>query len=258
MLNIVIPMAGKGTRFAQAGYTDPKPFIPVAGVPMIELVIASLRPSCPHRFIFVCQQAHLERYRFAPRLYALAPGCHIIGLTGVTAGAACSVLHAARFIDSDEPLMIANADQWVTADIDAYLATLASRRLDGLLMTMQATSPKWSYACLNRRGLVTRVVEKEVVSEMATVGIYNFRRGHDFCRHARAMIAAGERSQGEFYVAPVYTRLIRETGARVRVFSTGRDGDGMHGLGTPDDLAAFLAHPAHEQALMSVKVGTCI
>jgi len=258
MLNIVIPMAGKGSRFAQAGYTDPKPFIPVAGVPMIELVITSLRPSCPHRFIFVCQQAHLERYRFAQRLTALAPGCHIIGLNGVTEGAACSVLHAARFIDNGDPLMIANADQWIRADIDDYLATLSRRRLAGLLMTMQASSPKWSYACLNRQGLVTRVVEKEVVSDIATVGIYNFRHGRDFCRHARAMITANERSQGEFYVAPVYTRMIRETHARIGVYSTGRDGDGMHGLGTPDDLMAFLAHPALEEALMQQRVSACI
>ncbi|EHM4904062.1 MULTISPECIES: glycosyltransferase family 2 protein [Enterobacteriaceae] len=258
MLNIVIPMTGLGSRFSQAGYVDPKPFISVAGVPMIELVISSLRPACPHRFIFICQQAHLDRYHFRSRLEELAPGCKIIGLSGLTEGAACSVLQAAPFIDNASPLMIANADQWFSADINDYLATMARQNLSGLLMTMHASSPKWSYACLNEQGLVTRVVEKEVVSEMATAGIYNFRHGRDFCRYARAMMDDNERSQGEFYVAPVYTRMYQETGARIGIYSTGRDGDGMHGLGTPEDLTAFLAHPVLSRALAPLRVKACI
>lgn len=254
MLNIVIPMAGRGSRFAQAGYTDPKPFIPVAGVPMIELVINNLRPDYPHRFIFICQQSHLDRYSYRDRLNRLAPGCEVIGLPGYTEGAACSVLQAAALIDSDAPLMIANADQWVRADISAFIGTLQNQALDGLIMTMRSADPKWSYACLSHTGNVIAVVEKEVVSEEATVGIYAFRRGRDFCHHARRMIADNERSKGEFYVAPVYTRLYQEQHACIGIMRTGLDGDGMHGLGTPDDLNAFLAHPSLAQALASCRI----
>ena len=75
MLNIVIPLAGHGSRFAKAGYSLPKPLIPVHGVPMIQLVIDNVRPSTPHRFVFVCQRAHLETYDLAERLEAWAPGC---------------------------------------------------------------------------------------------------------------------------------------------------------------------------------------
>ncbi|HBV9912397.1 glycosyltransferase family 2 protein [Klebsiella aerogenes] len=249
MLNIVIPMAGRGSRFALAGFTDPKPFIPVAGIPMIELVINNLRPSCPHRFIFICQQTHLARYGYRTRLEKLAPGCEVIGLPGYTEGAACSVLCAADLIETASPLLIANADQWVDTDINTFLDTLARRKLDGLMMTMRSDDPKWSYACLNPQGAVTAVVEKEVVSEEATVGIYAFSQGQHFCRHARHMIEDNERSKGEFYVAPVYTRLYRQDRARIGVFRIGKDGEGMHGLGTPDDLAAFLAHPSLGRAL---------
>lgn len=249
MLNIVIPMAGRGSRFAQAGFTDPKPFIPVGGAPMIERVINNLRPTCSHRFIFVCQQAHLDHYDFTPRLAALAPDCEILGLPGVTAGAACSVLAAARWIDNDQPLMIANADQWVDVDINAYLATLDSDGLDGLMMTMKADDPKWSYACFDAQGQVCQVIEKEVVSGEATVGIYNYRRGQDFCRLARDMITRNARSQGEFYVAPVYTDLYREGMTRIGVYNIGEDGREMYGLGTPDDLARFLVSPGLSRAI---------
>jgi NDP-sugar pyrophosphorylase family protein len=241
MLNIVIPMAGLGSRFMNAGFTDPKPFIRINGVPMIELVISNLRPACPHRFIFVCRQIHLERYDFHRRLQELAPGCEVLGVPGITEGAACSVLLASEFIDHPEPLLIANADQWVDVNIDDFLAQADRCNTQGLIMTMPATSPKWSYVKRDSAGNVCQVVEKEVVSDEATVGIYHFAQGSDFCAEAREMIAADERSMGEFYVAPVYTRMYH---AGLTAINTCNIDGGMHGLGTPEDLAAFLESPA--------------
>ncbi|EDS5739762.1 NTP transferase domain-containing protein [Salmonella enterica] len=252
MLNIVIPMAGEGSRFANAGYADPKPFIDVAGVPMIELVISNLRPDYDHRFIFVCQQEHLQRYDFRSSLTTLAPGCEVIGLSGKTDGALCSVMQAAGWIDNDSPLIIANSDQWVDSDINTFVECLTTEQLDGLVMTMKASDAKWSYAQLNSDGWVTQVVEKEVISDEATVGIYGFTRGTDFCRFARRMIANNLRSQGEFYVAPVYTLMAQAGLNRIRVQNIGTEGNGMHGLGTPADLQTFLHHPVLERAL-SVK-----
>ena len=242
MLNIVIPMAGHGSRFQKAGYTLPKPLIPVHGRPMIEVVISNLRPRCPHRFIFICLQEHLDRYGLAGRLAAWAPGCAVLTTDGVTEGAACTVLLAAALIDNDTPLMIAISDQWVDVVIDHYLAEFETRALDGLIMTMRADDPKWSFVKLDDDGLAREVVEKQVVSNEATVGIYNYRSGHDFCVAARAMIAGGARVNNEFYVAPAYNDMIA-TGARVGVYNVGAVGAGMHGLGTPEDLAAFTRAP---------------
>lgn len=247
MLNIVIPMAGRGSRFARVGFTDPKPFIRVVNTPMIELVINNLRPACAHRFIFVCQQAHLERYRFAERLECLAPGCVVIGLDEHTEGALCSVMAAAEWIDNNEPLLVANADQWVDMDINAFIERMTAEALDGLVMTMKASDPKWSYAGIDHAGWVSHVVEKEVISDEATVGIYGFGRGCDLCRFAREMITRNERSQGEFYVAPVYTRMASAGLSRIATFNIGSEGCGMHGLGTPEDLACFLQHPVCER-----------
>jgi NDP-sugar pyrophosphorylase family protein len=247
VLTIVIPMAGRGSRFADAGYELPKPLLPVHGVPMIEVVVANLRPSVPARFVFVCQREHLAAYGLEERLREIAPGCAIVAIDGVTEGAACTVLLAEGEIDAADVLVVANSDQWVDVDFDEHLVRLRDARLDGLIMTMWADHPKWSYAEVDERGAVTRVVEKEVVSNEATVGIYTFARGGDFVRAARAMIAADDRVGGEFYVAPVYNRLIAE-GAAIGVHNIGAVGDGMYGLGVPEDLEDFLARPISRRA----------
>jgi dTDP-glucose pyrophosphorylase len=247
MMNIVIPMAGRGSRFANAGFTDPKPLIAIHGVPMIRLVIDNLTPAEPHRFIFICQREHYQAYGLDRLLPSWTQNMEVILLDGVTEGAACTVLTARELIDNASPLMIANSDQYIGASIDDYLSDMRQRELDGLIMTMTADDPKWSFAATTPEGLVTRVVEKEVISADATVGIYNFARGTDFVQAADAMIAAGERVNGEFYVAPVYNRMVG-AGARVGVYGIGTDGDGMHGLGTPDDLEAFLALPLSRDA----------
>ena len=237
MLNIVIPMAGAGSRFANAGYQMPKPLIDVAGQTMIEVVINNLRPSCQHRFIFICQASHIVEFGLEQKLRNWAPGCEIVAVDGVTQGAACTVLAAKHFINNDDALMIANSDQFIEIDIDAYLASLGN--LDGLIMTMKANDPKWSYVGFGPDGLVESVVEKKVISDDATVGIYNFAKGRDFVASALAMIEADIRTNGEFYVAPVYNMMI-QAGARIGIFGVGQVGAGMYGLGTPEDLDAFL------------------
>lgn len=242
MLNIVIPMAGAGSRFAKAGYDLPKPLIRVHGVPMIRLVIDNIRPTRPHRFVFIAQRDHVAAHGLDAALAAWAPGSRLVAIDGLTQGAACTVLAAREAIGRDEPLMIANSDQYVQLAVDDYLDDLDGRGLDGLIMTMRASDPKWSFVRLDQAGLVREVAEKRVISDMATVGIYNFARGDDFLRHADAMIAADERVNGEFYVAPVYNRMIAD-GARVGCFDLGDEARAMHGLGTPEDLDRFLRLP---------------
>jgi len=249
VLNIVVPMAGRGSRFADAGYTLPKPLIELHGAPMIQLVIANLTPSTKHRFHFLIQREHDETYGLGALLRGWAPGATVTPIEGVTEGAACTVLLARELIDNDDALMIANCDQYIDADIDAYLA--AQGDADGLIMTMWADDPKWSFVRRDAAGRVIEVVEKEVVSNEATVGIYNFRRGRDFIRAAEAMIAADLRVNGEFYVAPAYNRLIAEA-ARIECFGIGGVGTGMHGIGVPRDLDAFLATEVSRKAVAAL------
>ncbi len=238
-LQIVVPMAGRGSRFAQAGFTTPKPLIPVGGRPMIQWVIENIRPRRAHRFIFLCLGEHLELYPEVPaEIRRLCPGCEIIPVRTVTEGAACTVLLAKGLIDNADPLMIANSDQIVDLNIDDYLAAGDAPEVAGLIMTFWSDHPKWSYCRMRPDGTVSEVVEKQVVSNEATVGIYNFRAGRDYVRAAEAMIAANLRVNNEFYVAPTYNQLIAEC-ANVVTMKTGREYDGMYGLGIPEDLEFF-------------------
>ena len=246
MLNIVIPMAGAGSRFADAGYKDPKPLIPVHGVPMIKVVIDNLKPLIEHRFIFICQKEHQKTYNLRKKLSEWAPGCEIIEIDGLTDGAACTVLKARHVIDNSSQLMIANSDQYVDVSINTYLDKMISENLDGLIMTMQANDPKWSFVDLDDNNLVTNVVEKEVISNEATVGIYNFKKGSEFVASADNMIKNDLRVNNEFYVAPVYNDLI-ERKANIGVFNVGSEANGMYGLGTPSDLDLFVSLPVCEQ-----------
>lgn len=250
MMNIVIPMAGRGSRFQVAGYDLPKPLIPVHGRAMIDVVVNNVRPAEPHRFIFLCLDDHLRDYDLAAKLSALAPGCVVVPVRAVTEGAACTVLLAREYIDNDDSLMIANSDQWVDVGIDGYLRSMDDGA-DGLIMTMWADHPKWSYIRLDERGRTIEVVEKEVVSNEATVGIYNFRRGADFVRAADRMIAKDLRVNGEFYVAPVYNQLIAE-GQRIAYHNVGKELDGMYGMGIPSDLELFSGLPVSRKAVAFV------
>lgn len=248
MLNIVVPMAGRGSRFQEAGFTLPKPLIPVHGVPMIRVVIENLRPFREHRYIFLCLQDHIAQFSIDSRLREMVPDCEIVPVNAVTEGAACTVLLAKPYIDNEDALMIANSDQWVDADINAYLEVQDHENADGLIMTMWADHPKWSYIGFDADGHLNRVVEKEVVSNEATVGIYNFRRGADYVWAAENMIAKNLRVNNEFYVAPTYNELI-ETGRKIAYYNVGREYEGMYGMGIPSDLAKFESFPVSRKAI---------
>lgn len=244
MINIVVPMAGRGSRFANAGYTMPKPLIDVKGHYMIEWVVKNLTPNCEHRFIFLCLQEHIDKFNLPDYLEKIAPGCVVVPVNKVTEGAACTVLLAEKYINNDDELMIANSDQYVDCDINAYIK--AQGEYDGLIMTMYADDDKWSFIAFDDQKFVTMVREKEVISNEATVGIYNFKHGKDFVSYAHKMIELDLRVKGEFYVAPVYNMLIDDA-KKIVFHNIGSVGAGMYGLGVPEDLNAFLAYPISEK-----------
>lgn len=238
MLNIVIPMAGRGSRFKDAGYAFPKPLIDVRGKTMIEVVIKNLKPKGDHRFIFVCQREHVEKYDLYNILKNATGGnFEIVQIDGITEGAACTVLAAKQYINNGDELLIANSDQFIDIDINDFLTDARKDGRDGLIMTFEASHPKWSYARVDDNGVVLETAEKKVISAHATVGIYWYLHGEDFVSAAESMIHKNIRSNNEFYVCPVYNEMIL-AGKRTYIYSI--DMKTMHGLGTPEDLEAFL------------------
>jgi len=232
-MNVLIPMAGAGSRFEQAGYTFPKPLIDVDGRPMIQVVVDNLNIDAKH--IFIAQQSHYEKYNLKETLDLISPDCEVVRVNELTEGAACTTLLATEHIDNDEPLLIANSDQYVEWDSNEFMYSMIADEIDAGILTFKATHPKWSYAKLGEDGFVCEVAEKKPISNIATVGIYYWRRGSDYVKYANQMIQNDVRVNNEFYVCPVFNEAIRD-GKRIKIF----DIDKMWGLGTPEDLQQFV------------------
>ena len=237
MIRIVIPMGGEGRQFAERGYTFPKPLIEIGGAPLIELVVKNLTPAEPHEFVFICRQEHVQKFALGDVLRLIAPGCRIVTMGQPTAGALCSVLLGMEHLTHQDELLVANADQWLDASVDDFLAWARLARLDGALVTFPNTHPRWSYA-RTEGDLVVAVAEKQPISRNATAGIYYFRQGADFVAAAERLLLKNAAVAGEFYVAPVYNEFVL-AGRRVGIFPI--DAAQMHGLGTPEEVERFSA-----------------
>ena len=234
-MNVLIPMAGAGSRFANAGYTFPKPLIEVNGKPMIQVVVENLNIDA--HYIFLVQKEHYEKYNLKQLLNLISPECDIIQVDGLTEGAACTTLLARDLINNDEPLLMANSDQFVEWNSNECLYAFTADAIDGGIVTFKATHPKWSFAKIGDDGFVTEVAEKNPISDNATVGIYFWKKGSDYVKYAEQMIEKNIRTNNEFYVCPVFNEAISD-GKKVRI----KDIERMWGIGTPEDLNYFLEH----------------
>lgn len=260
MINIVIPMAGEGSRFKAAGYQVPKPFIKIDGVSMVRKVMENVTPLEPHRFILIHRKEHLlEMGEFRG-----LENVKLVELDEKTEGAACTVLKAEKYITPTDPLIIANSDQLVkwngrnrqvkvhfgytsnlffkeTNSIQDMINDARIKLCDGIIATFRDTHPKWSFVRSRYDNfgvpLVEEVAEKNPISSHATCGIYYYSFGELFTRAARQMIASNERTNGEFYVCPVYNKILKMSPLyRISTYQVER----MIGLGTPEDLEAYL------------------
>jgi HAD superfamily hydrolase (TIGR01509 family) len=233
-LNILIPMAGAGSRFEQAGYTFPKPLIEIRGKPMIQAVVENLNIDA--NYIFVVQKKHREKYNLDSLLNLITPNCKIVSVDGITEGAACTALLAKEFINNDDPLFFANSDQIVDWDSNEFMYKMQETNADGGIVTFTSTHPKWSFAKVDNNGLVTEVTEKNPISNIATVGYYFWKNGKDFVKYAESMISNNIRFNNEFYVCPVFNEAIKD-GKKIKTYTANE----MWGIGTPEDLDLFLS-----------------
>lgn len=249
-VNIVIPMAGHGSRFSKVGYSVPKPFISVFGKPMIQWVIENIRPKnetygtikiktniIPH-YHFIAQESHLKQYSLDSICNELNIDYTITTVNKVTEGPACTVLLTKQYINNDMPLVIINSDQYIDWDVNNFYRCILNPEIDGCINTFYQPNEsdlKWSYARLGEDGFISEVAEKKYISNLATTGIYGWKRGCDFVRCAENMIADNLRVNNEFYVCPVYNYLIND-GRKVRTFDCKK----LWGLGVPEDLEHFL------------------
>lgn len=233
-LNILVPMAGAGSRFKSAGFKLPKPLIDVNGFPMIKTVINNLNIEA--NYIFLVQKEHIELYNIDLLLKLIVPNCKVIITEGLTEGAACTALLAEKLIDDSNHLLIVNSDQFVEWNSCEFMNFNLCNKIDGSILTFLAKdrNPKWSYV-KEENEYITYVAEKQPISDLATVGIYWYNKGSDFVKYAKQMISKNIRVNNEFYIAPVYNEMLAD-GKQVKKYHCNK----MWGLGTPEDLDLYL------------------
>ena len=233
-INILVPAAGRGSRFIEAGYDRPKPFILIEGKQMIQHVIDSIGINAVHNFIL---QNTDDASTFSAVWHNEA--FRIIYTNKVTEGAACTTLIAKEHINNDSPLLICNSDQIFDWDREAFFTTMQRGHYDAGILVFNASETKWSFAKVDSRDrmTVTEVAEKVPISDLATVGAYYWKRGSDYVKYAEQMIEKNIRVNNEFYVCPVFNQAIQDN-RRVLAFKVKE----MWGLGTPGDLEVYLEH----------------
>ncbi|MCD6401839.1 MAG: HAD-IA family hydrolase [Anaerolineales bacterium] len=232
-LRVVIPMAGEGKSFQAAGYVFPKPLIDINGKPMIQWVVENI--NVDGKFIFIVQKKHLETYNMQYLLNLIAPGCKIVSVEDHGRGAAESVLRAKHLFNDNNPIAIINSDQLISWNSNEFFYAMAADECDGGIVTFKSTHPKWSFVRTGDDGFATEVAEKKPISNLATAGVYYFKKGNDFIKYAEQMIASDIRTLNEFYICPVYNEYIRD-GKKIRTFSVKK----MWSFSTPKDVEFFM------------------
>lgn len=237
LVNIVIPMAGSGSRFTDAGYIDPKPLIDVFGKPMIANVINNLIPKQDFTFTFICQKNDFEIYNLAGVFTSiLGNNWNCKKIESLTEGPACTVMMAKDLLKKNNELVIANSDQIIDSCFTNFIQDARDSHSDGFIMTFKAYDSRWSFVKLDSNDFVCEVAEKRVISNHATVGIYYFSTFEIFIKGFNAMIKKNLRVNNEFYVAPVYNELLLMK-KKIKIWKI--DENQMHGIGTPSDLEAY-------------------
>ena len=236
-MNILIPMAGLGSRFSDRGYSLPKPLIPISDTETIIDVSLGCFYNKDFNYIFIVRKEHCEEYNIDEKLKEIVPKCDIIEIDYLTDGQAHSALLGEQYFNNDTPLFIANSDNYFHWDFNKFVTNMIESDVDGSVVTIEdyTKNTSWSYAKINTDGFITETAEKKVISNHALVGCFYWKYGSDFSKYTRQMIDKNIRTNNEFYIAPVYNEAIQDN-KKCIIY----DIDGFKPLGNPEELQDFL------------------
>lgn len=208
-VNIIIPMAGKGKRFIEAGYITPKPLLEIAEKPIIQYIIESMRlPNA--QFIFIVRQDHCDEYQLDKRLLELEPNAKIVKINEMTEGAVCTVLLAKEHFNDSNPVIIKDCDQIPNWAPTNFLEFVQRNRADGAIINIHTDQAHYSFSRVNSEGNIIETAEKSVISNYGSIGIYYFAKGEELIKYSERMIEKNLRVNNEFYTSPVYNQYIQD------------------------------------------------
>ncbi len=228
-VNLVMPMAGRGQRFINEGYTEPKPLIKIGDKYIIEYVLDCMKfPEA--NFIFIVRKDHVEEHNLDKVLKKIIPDAQIFVLDAITQGAICTVLEAKGYFDSDDEMIIKDCDQVIDWIPQHFLDYVRRHDADGGIVTIDTDNAGFSYAKVKDK-VIIQTAEKQVISNHGAVGIYYFKSGKELIKHADEMIRKNIRTNNEFYVCPVYNEFI-ENRKKILNYPVAE----MWSLGTPEEF----------------------
>ena len=245
-IQLVIPAAGRGSRFQEVGELTPKPLILIDGIPMILWVVANFNLEPRDSVIIICQKSDGFAEVLKQYISHLPFMIQFFEIEGITSGPASTVDLVINRLNPNIPLIVANSDQYVSHNLSEFILSVRNSEYLGTILAMRASGDKWSYIRRGKSGTIIEVIEKKQVSNEATVGIYAWSRPIVFQESFKYLKTEKILVNNEYYVAPSYGYLISQN-LSIGVFSVGSHGDSVNGLGTPQDLDAFLSHAKFSQ-----------
>jgi len=229
---VIVPMAGRGSRYATQGYETPKPLIQVAGKPMVLWALESLKGVTVSKYVIVALKEHEEHFGIQKLITRHISGkVEFVWLDLVTEGQLCTVLAAKDFLDVNENVLIASSDTLVQGNLGK---DIANSNWDGVISVANLPGDQWSFARTDSAGKVVEVAEKKRISDHASTGLYYFRKVSTLIEHGERMINNQEKTRGEYYVIPVYQKMI-ESGYSIGISHA----SAMWDMGTPEAKANF-------------------
>lgn len=238
-MNVIIPMAGESKIFKESSLAYSKNFVEINHKPLFQRVFEGVSGIAADCFIFIVNNEDAQKFHIGKSLKLLVPNCRIVVSEGTTAGAACSVLLAAEFIDNDDELIISNGDQILEMDLKGIIENFRAKNFDGGIVTFESVHPRWSFVRLDENGLVVETSEKDPISKNATAGFYYFKHGEDFVAAAKAMIMKDASVNGQYYVCPAYNELI----LRQKIIGCYKISvRNYYSLTTPKEIAEYETH----------------
>lgn len=209
-MNIVIPMAGRGSRFVEEGYKEPKFLLKIDEKTLLELSIESLPIKSANKLIFILLEEHENQWDVSSFIKSKYNNLKLefIFLKDVTRGQSETVLAAESLIDNEDQLIVYNIDTFFYSK--TLKANILAKDCDGYIGAFEDNKDKWSFAKTNEDGWVIKTAEKVPISNNALTGMYHFAAGKDFVRVAKNAINRDNRVKNEFYIAPLYNQLIEE------------------------------------------------
>jgi NDP-sugar pyrophosphorylase family protein len=236
MINILIPLAGSNQFFNESEYPYPKPLIEINNKTMIEHVINNFDTIKEEKqFIFIVNSVECATYHLDNVLNLLTDNrCKIIKIDHQTKGAACSAMMAIEYINNDEKLIIANADQLFDDNLNDIISNF--KDLDGGVIVFDSIHPRWSYARVDNNNYIVETAEKRPLSKNAIAGLFYFKYGKDFIESAMSMIQKDASVNELYYISPTLNEMVLQN-KKMMIYKI--DNDKYHTFYTPQKIQEY-------------------